>query len=140
LPGEVRDDILVPTIVSFQFALVAEEKAEAEAEIKIEEAEEMGGLTIDDTSEFVRGITLEAKPGPRVIVIPTVRATSTARDSPEADTMDEDLPEELETGEISLKEEEEMQAALIALENVYDDDDQDIKKEPEDDFEVSIKP
>ena len=122
--------------------LVAEEKAEGEAEIKIEEVEEEGVLTIDDTSEFVRGITLEAKPGRRVIVIPTARATSTARESPEAeaDAMDEDRPEELETGEISIKEEEEMQAALMALENVYGNEDQDIKKELEDNFEVSVKP
>jgi U4/U6.U5 tri-snRNP-associated protein 1 len=120
--------------------LVAEEKAEGEAEIKIDEEE--GVLTIDDTSEFVRGITLEAKPGPRVVVIPTARATSTARESPEAeaDVMDEDRPAELETGEISIKEEEEMQAALMALENVYGNEDQDIKKELEDDYEVSIKP
>ena len=130
----------------FPFVLVAEEKAEGEAEIKIEEVEEEGVLTIDDTSEFVRGITLEAKPGPRVIVIPTARATSTARESPEAeaeaevDAMDEDQPGELETGEISIKEEEEMQAALMALENVYGDEGPDIKKELEDEFEVSIKP
>ena len=126
-------------VISSRFVLVAEEKAEAEAEIKIEKAEEEGGLTIDDTSEFVRGITLEAKPDSRVVVIPTARATSTARESPEADAMDEDRPGELETGEISVKEEEEMQAALMALENVYGAEDQDIK-EPEDDFEVSIKP
>lgn len=113
-----------------------------EANIKIEEVEEEGVLTIDDTSEFVRGITLEAKPGPRVIVVPIARATSTARSSPEAevDAMDEDQPGELETGEISIKEEEEMQAALMALENVYGDEDQDIKKELGDEFEVSTKP
>ena len=129
---------------SFLFVLVAEEKAEEEAEIKIEEVEEEGVLTIDDTSEFVRGITLEAKPGPRVIVIPAARATSTTRESPEAeaeaDAMEEDQPGELETGEISIEEEEAMQAALMALENVYGNDDQDIKKELEDEFEVSIKP
>jgi len=130
----------VPTVVSFRFIAVAEEKAEEEAEMKIEEVEEEGVLTIDDTSEFVRGITLEAKPEPRVIVIPTARAISTARESPEADPMEEDRPGELETGEISLKEEEEMQAALMALENVYGNENQDIKKEPEDDFEVSTEP
>lgn len=129
----------VPTIASFQFVVVAEEKAEGEAETKIDEVEEEGVLTIDDTSEFVRGITLEARPEPRVLVIPTAHATSTARESPEADAMDEDRPGELETGEISIKEEEEMQAALMALENVYGDETQDIKKEPEDDFEVSTK-
>lgn len=126
------------------FVLVAEEKAGEEAEIKIEEVEEEGVLTIDDTSEFVRGITLEAKPGTRVIVIPAARATSTARESPEAeaeaDAMEEDQPGELETGEISIEEEEAMQAALMALENVYGDEGQDIKKELEDEFEVSIKP
>ena len=88
----------------------------------------------------MRGITLEAKPEPRVVVIPTARATSTVRESPEADAMDEDLSGELETGEISIKEEEEMQAALLALENAYGSEAHDIKKEPEDHFEVSIKP
>jgi len=131
----------VPTVLSFPFVLVAEEKAEGGAEIKIEEVEEEGVLTIDDTSEFVRGITLDAKPVPRVITIPTVRATSTARESPEAeaDAMDEDQPGELETGEISIKEEEEMQAALMALENVYGNEGEDIKKEVGDEFEVRIK-
>lgn len=144
MPDEVRHHNLCTQCPSFPFVLVAEEKAEEEAEIKIEEVEEEGVLTIDDTSEFVRGITLEAKPGPRVIVIPAVRATSTTRESPEAeaeaDAMEEDQPGELETGEISIEEEEAMQAALMALENVYGDDGQDIKKELEDEFEVSTKP
>jgi hypothetical protein len=83
---------------------------------------------------------LEAKPEPRVIVITAARATATPRESPEADAMDEDRLGELETGEISIKEEEEMQAALMALENVYCNEDRDIKTEPEDNFEVSIKP
>lgn len=136
----MRDQILCPLLSHVGLSLVAEEKAEGEAETKIEGVEEEGILTIDDTSEFVRGITLEAKPEPRVIVIPIARATSTARESPEVEAMDEDRPGELETGEISIKEEEEMQAALMALENVYGNEDQDIKKEPEDDFEVSITP
>ena len=139
---EVRDHTLCPLFPHCPLFLVAEERASGEANIKIEEVEEEGVLTIDDTSEFVRGITLEAKPGPRVIVVPTARATSTARSSPEAeaDAMDEDQPGELETGEISIKEEEEMQAALMALENVYGNEDQDIKKELGDEFEVSTKP
>ena len=128
----------VPTALSFRVVLVAEEKAGGD-ETMIEAFDEEGGLTIDDTSEFVRGIILEAKPEPRVIVIPTARATSIVRESPEADAIDEDQPGELETGEISIKEEEEMQAALMALENVYSNEDQDIKQEPEDDFEVSMK-
>lgn len=140
----MRHHTLCTQCPSCLFVLVAEEKAGEEAEIKIEEVEEEGVLTIDDTSEFVRGITLEAKPGTRVIVIPAARATSTARESPEAeaeaDAMEEDQPGELETGEISIEEEEAMQAALMALENVYGDEGQDIKKELEDEFEVSIKP
>lgn len=88
------------------------------------------GLTIDDTSEFVQGITLDTKPERRVLVIPT------APQQPD-DAMDEDEPmEEMEAGEVDAREEEEMQAALLALEGLYGEPESKPAEQP--DSEVSI--
>lgn len=102
-----------------------------EMEIKQEDEE---GLTIDDTSEFVNGITLEIKREPKVLVIPTIQSRATS-DPPDA--MEEDQEEEeLEQGEVDVKEEEEMQAALLALEGLYGDTKPEERDEEPDGIEV----
>jgi hypothetical protein len=94
--------------------LVAEEKNEEDAmENKFVVEDEEIGLTIDDTTEFVQSISLEAKPERRVIVINTKR-------EPDEDAMDEDDEmEELEAGEVDPKAEEEMQALKMELDKQF---------------------
>jgi U4/U6.U5 tri-snRNP-associated protein 1 len=98
--------------------LVAEEKeaeaADAERTMKMED--EDVGLVIDDTSEFVQSISLDAidaKPARRVITISTVRR------EPSEDAMDEDDDEELEAGELDPKREEELQALKMELDRQF---------------------
>jgi U4/U6.U5 tri-snRNP-associated protein 1 len=89
-------------------AAVAEEKeAEAAEAVNAIKIEEEVGLTIDDTSEFVQGISLEeSKPEKRVMVIQTVQ-----RNPFEESDEDEDM-EELEAGEVDPEEEEKMRIEL----------------------------
>ncbi|PVG04430.1 SART-1 protein [Serendipita vermifera] len=97
---------------------IAEEKnAEADdAENKFVVEDEEIGLTIDDTTEFVQSISLEAKPERRVIVISTKR-------EPDEDAMDEDDEmEELEAGEVDPKAEEELQALKMELDKQFENE------------------
>lgn len=103
--------------------LVAEEKeaeaADAERTMKMED--EDLGLVIDDTSEFVQSISLDAidaKPARRVITISTVMR------EPSEDAMDEDDDEELEAGEVNPKREEELQALKMELDRQFGDETQ----------------
>lgn len=114
--------------------LVAEEKeaeaADAERTMKMED--EDVGLVIDDTSEFVQSISLDAidaKPARRVITISNVKR------EPSEDAMDEDDDEELEAGEVDPKREEELQALKMELDRQFGDETQ-VKTE-EAEMEVS---
>jgi len=105
---------------------IAEERARSEEPsisdpVKVEDSEAdregSGGLIFDDTSEFVRGITYDPvavkKEAPEVDAVPL---TTTKRELP-----DEDTPmieaEELEAGEVVMKEDEDDDAMLNAIEN-----------------------
>ncbi|PSR75548.1 hypothetical protein PHLCEN_2v9028 [Hermanssonia centrifuga] len=90
--------------------------------IKIEDDEpEEGGLVFDDTSEFVRAITYDpvaVKQEP-LAETATPRAESKQAFAPpdiEMGNEDEDM-EELEAGEVVVKEEEDEEAMLNAIEN-----------------------
>ncbi|THH01480.1 hypothetical protein EW026_g1250 [Hermanssonia centrifuga] len=90
--------------------------------IKIEDDEpEEGGLVFDDTSEFVRAITYDpvaVKQEP-LAETATPRAESKQAFAPpdiEMGNEDEDM-EELEAGEVVIKEEEDEEAMLNAIEN-----------------------
>lgn len=98
--------------------------ADAAEVIKIEDDEDTpeggeGGLTFDDTSEFVRAITYD----PVAVKREPVEAPTTAvvRPSEPRDVEmkgDEDeAMEELEAGEVVVKEEEDDEAMLNAIEN-----------------------
>lgn len=120
----------------FEYSLmvfpVAEEK-EAEAMENMKMEQEEVGLVIDDTSEFVQSISLdaiEAKPSRRVITISTAQREASDDD----DAMDED--EELEAGEVDPKQEEEMLALKMELDKHFAEDTQ-VKTE-EAEFEVSV--
>lgn len=93
--------------------IVAEEReAEvAEAHNAMKEEEEVG-LTIDDTSEFVQAVSLDAKPERRIMVLETVKHEASE---------DEDM-EELETGEIDPRMEEEMLALKMELDKQFADE------------------
>ena len=107
---------------------VAEERARSEEPsavdiIKVEDGEGGGegsaGLVFDDTSEFVRGITYD----PVVVKKEAPEADGPATTTPmEQASPDEDIPmeeaEELEAGEVVVKEEgEDDDAMLNAIEN-----------------------
>lgn len=97
--------------------VVAEQRAQEEAAstkingVKVENSETSGeGLTFDDTSEFVRSVGLDpiVKPEPREKILPSPRAESRGT-LPSRDvsmTPGDVALDELETGEISVKDEE----------------------------------
>ncbi|KAJ3562312.1 hypothetical protein NP233_g9657 [Leucocoprinus birnbaumii] len=100
--------------------LVAEQRAQEEAasleaanNVKVEDPEgDGGGLTFDDTSEFVRSVGLEPivkpKPEPKEPSIPPARNEAVKR-SPSRDVSmapGDMALDELETGEIDMKDEE----------------------------------
>jgi U4/U6.U5 tri-snRNP-associated protein 1 len=99
---------------------VAEERARSDEPsaidiIKIEEAEAegSGGLVFDDTSEFVRGITFDpavVKKEPQTDGPPT--SVERKQASPDEDVPMEDT-EELEAGEVAMKEEDEDDDAML---------------------------
>ena len=89
--------------------------------IEIKDEEEEGGLVFDDTSEFVRAITYDpgaVKQEPKAE--PTLsRARSQSR-QPSIPPQDQDVEmeaEEAEEGEVTVKEEDDGEAMLHALEN-----------------------
>ncbi|EGN99241.1 hypothetical protein SERLA73DRAFT_108641 [Serpula lacrymans var. lacrymans S7.3] len=91
--------------------------------IKIEDGDEEtggAGLTFDDTSEFVRAISynpnaIKAEPVEPTAVKASPKPRSESRDV-EMDNIDEPV-EELEAGEVSVKEEEDEEAILNAIED-----------------------
>ncbi len=83
-----------------------------------------GGLTIDDTSEFVRAITFDPTAVKKEPVEPSARREPSGEPSqqtpasPRHGSEDIDHPmEELEAGEVVVKEEEDEEAILNAIEN-----------------------
>ncbi|KAJ7274378.1 SART-1 family-domain-containing protein [Mycena haematopus] len=112
---------------------VAEQRAQEEAEarereiVKVEEmddeeaAEGAGGLTFDDTSEFVRAVgnnpIVKEEPEPSAPVPPSKQA-SQSRDVSMAPG-DQAL-EELEAGEVEMKEEEDEQDDMAILDAIED--------------------
>jgi U4/U6.U5 tri-snRNP-associated protein 1 len=119
---------LVYPLCSRPIHSVAEERARSEEPstidvIKVEdeeaEAEGSGGLVFDDTSEFVRGITYDpvaVKREPPGAGGPTILATL-KQASPDVDVPMEEA-EELEAGEVVVKDEDEDDDAMLnAIEN-----------------------
>ncbi|KAL5526607.1 hypothetical protein ACEPAF_8331 [Sanghuangporus sanghuang] len=121
---------------------LAEERARASAApedgvIKVEETEEESGLIFDDTSEFVRSVQyepvkvkVEASSKPREA---SVKVEDTQVDIHMADA--EELSE-VEAGEVTMKEEEDEEAMLHALEGVMQAAESEVKKEGNEDAEV----
>lgn len=106
--------------------VVAAERTKSEAKdsdaIKVEDAEEAdgeSGLTFDDTSEFVRAITYDPvmvkKELPEAKIREPSKQPSSSRDV-EMKAEDEVI-EELEAGEVVVKEEDDEEAMLNAIEN-----------------------
>ncbi|KII90021.1 hypothetical protein PLICRDRAFT_107617 [Plicaturopsis crispa FD-325 SS-3] len=103
---------------------IAEERAraaEAEAQevIKIEDDEDdaadQSGLTFDDTSEFVRAIAYN--PVKQEPVEAPVASSSKQPSPPEDVKMADEAVEELEAGEVPVKEEEDEEAILNMIED-----------------------
>ncbi|KAI0049811.1 SART-1-domain-containing protein [Auriscalpium vulgare] len=105
--------------------LVAEEKVKSEQPdeadvINVDDNEASAGLVFDDTSEFVRGITYDPTAVKKEVkreasVIPTAPGSSKQLGpTPEDDPME---VEELEAGEVVVKEEEDEEAMLNAIES-----------------------
>lgn len=117
---------LSQTPYTYMRTVVEEREAEAaDAQNAMKEEEEVG-LTIDDTSEFVQAVSLDAKPERRVMVLETVK-----REASE----DEDM-EELEAGEVDPKMEEEMLALKLELDKQFGDEEI-VKREDDGDLQVS---
>ena len=107
---------------------VAAQRAQSEAKEVIVvgdgDDDEDGGLTIDDTSEFVRAITYDPTAVKREPVEAPVKPEASPEPSrlpsaaPRVDSEDVDHPtEEIEAGEVVVKEEEDEEAMLNAIEN-----------------------
>ncbi|KAJ7903509.1 SART-1 family-domain-containing protein [Mycena olivaceomarginata] len=111
---------------------VAEQRAQEEAEarerevVKVEEMDDeegaagAGGLTFDDTSEFVRAVGNNpiVKDEPKEATVPPSKQASQSRDVSMAPG-DEAL-DELEAGEVEMKEEEEEQDDMAILDAIED--------------------
>ncbi|KAF7327812.1 hypothetical protein MKEN_00361000 [Mycena kentingensis (nom. inval.)] len=103
---------------------LAEERAKEAEVIKIEEDENVEaaeGLTFDDTSEFIRAVGTNpiVKPEPREAKLAASKAPSQSRDVSMAPG--DEAIDELEMGEVEMKEEDEEQddaAILDAIENL----------------------
>ena len=105
---------------------VAEERARSEEPsaidiVKVEDGraeQDTGGLVFDDTSEFVRGITYDPVAVKKeASEIDATTLTTTKQASPDEDTPMEEA-EELEAGEVVVKEEDEDDNAVLnAIEN-----------------------
>jgi U4/U6.U5 tri-snRNP-associated protein 1 len=110
---------------AYMRAVAEEREAEAaDAQNAMKEEEEVG-LTIDDTSEFVQAVSLDAKPERRVMVLETVKHEASE---------DEDM-EELEAGEVDPKMEEEMLALKMELDKQFGDEEI-VKREDDGDLQV----
>jgi len=87
--------------------------------------EEEVGLTLDDTSEFVQAVSLDAKPQRRVMVIQSLKHEASD---------DEDM-EELEAGELDPRMEEEMLALKLELDKQFGPQEA-VKPEEDEDVQV----
>ena len=106
--------------------LVAAQRAKSESKdaIVVEDEDDGadGGLTIDDTSEFVRAITydpaaLKKEPAEATLKRETSKEPSQPAPHPAAKSEDVEM-EEIEAGEVVVKEEEEDEEAMLnAIEN-----------------------
>lgn len=116
------DPLCYPCLFTESSTLVAEERAKSEGPaqevIKIEDDDDgEGGLTFDDTSEFVRAITYDPvavkKEPPREAAVP--RETPKPRSPPvDVDMQDGDQAvEELEAGEVRVKDEDEEDEEML---------------------------
>lgn len=107
--------------------IVAEEReaeaAEAQNTMKVDEEV---GLVIDDTSEFVQAVSLDAKPERRIMVLQTVKQEASE---------DEDM-EDPEDGEVDPKMEEEIAALKMELDRQFGEAEA-VKREDDDDAQVS---
>ncbi|OJT11466.1 U4/U6.U5 tri-snRNP-associated protein 1 [Trametes pubescens] len=85
--------------------------------------EDEGGLTIDDTSEFVRAITYDPTPVKREPAEASLKRAVSQEPSRQASAgpskaeVVDDPMEEIEAGEVVVKEEEDEEAILNAIEN-----------------------
>ena len=118
--------IMIPVHTLILSPAVAEQRAQSESKevIMVEDGDdEDGGLTIDDTSEFVRAIIYDPNAVKKEPVEPTVkrevsREPSRLPSAPPHAKPDEDHPmEEIEAGEVVVKEEEDEEAMLNAIES-----------------------
>ncbi|GJE88648.1 SART-1 domain-containing protein [Phanerochaete sordida] len=125
---------LSPEELARQIAAEREKSTPANGDaIKVEEEEDDSGLVFDDTSEFVRAITYDpvaVKQEPKAE--PSVaRARSVSR-QPSQPPQDQDVEmqdEEAEEGEVAVKEEEDDEAMLHALENAIKQHEENEQKE-----------
>jgi len=110
--------------------IVADQRAQEEAAltmsngIKVEEAEDRG-LTFDDTSEFVRSVMLEpmvkSKPELEEHSIPPARGGASQQPSRDVSMAPGDvILDELETGEIQMKDEEDEDFDMDMLNEIED--------------------
>ena len=118
-------------------------KNEASEAIKLEEGDDEagGGLVFDDTSEFIRSVQYnpEVKQEPKSRDEVRVKSESTQRDvhmkdvagngDADADNNDNDSDEDMEAGEIAMKEEEDEEAILHALQHAIDTGELNLKQE-----------
>lgn len=108
-----------------------------------DETETGGGLVFDDTSEFVRTVGLHpinpVKKEPKEEKVPP-RATSRQRsESRDASMQPEDEPmEELEAGEVSVKDEEDDEAILNNIEMIFKQADEEAVKQEEQDLLAEV--
>ncbi|KAH9945190.1 SART-1 protein [Epithele typhae] len=99
---------------------IAEQRAQSEAKeaIMVEDDEAAdGGLTIDDTSEFVRAITYDPTAVKKEPVETSVAASRQPSTPPTATKSEDVEMDELEAGEVIVKEEDDDEAMLNAIEN-----------------------
>lgn len=102
-------------------------KSEVPEDVVKLEDEEDTGLVFDDTSEFIRSVQYnpEVKQEPKE---PRIKSEPVQNDVQMKEAEDSD--EEMEAGEIPLKEEEDEEAMLHALQQAIDNAEATIKQEP----------
>ncbi|KIM26365.1 hypothetical protein M408DRAFT_196090 [Serendipita vermifera MAFF 305830] len=111
----------IPKLTPEEIARRIAEERETEA-LNAMKVEEEVGLVIDDTSEFVQAVSLDAKPERRVITLQTVK-----QEESEGEEM-----EEPEDGEVDPKMEEEMMALKMELDKQFGDEEL-VKREDDED-------
>lgn len=87
-----------------------------------DEPDAEGGLVFDDTSEFIRAINFEPaavkkEPAAEPSLRPSESKTTSEPPDVEMKVDEDEVMEELEAGEVSIKEEEDEEAILNAIEN-----------------------